>query len=88
MPLYTLRACLFAVTLIATTLQSAPAPAGNPGVPWPATDALGRRLPMTAKVGPSRPDRFVAIFYFLWHEGKAKFLTLLGAQVTMSDASA
>ena len=23
----------------------------NPGVPWPATDALGRELPMTTEVG-------------------------------------
>jgi hypothetical protein len=45
------------------------APAANPGVPWPATDALGRRLPMAAQVGRPRSDRFVAIFYFLWHEG-------------------
>ena len=54
--------------MLATALPSAPALAGNPGVPWPATDALGRRLPMAAEVGPPRPDRFVAIFYFLWHE--------------------
>ena len=39
----------------------------NPGVPWPATDALGRALPMADEVGPSRPDRFVGMFYFLWH---------------------
>jgi hypothetical protein len=45
------------------------ASSANPGVPWPATDALGRRLPMTAEVGPPRPDRFVAMFYFLWHAG-------------------
>ena len=42
--------------------------AQNPGVPWPATDALGRRLPLTAQVGPPRADRTVAMFYFLWHE--------------------
>jgi len=59
--------CFVALALIAIALQ--PAQAGNPGVPWPATDALDRRLPMTAEVGPPRADRFVAIFYFLWHEG-------------------
>jgi hypothetical protein len=37
----------------------------NPGVPWPATDALGRQLPMNAEVGPPRRDRFVGIFYFI-----------------------
>jgi hypothetical protein len=39
-----------------------------PGVPWPATDALGRRLPVGADAGPPRPDSFVAMFYFLWHD--------------------
>ncbi|MEO2049125.1 MAG: hypothetical protein ABGX16_21410 [Pirellulales bacterium] len=42
-------------------------PAINPGTPWPATDALGRTLPTTATVGPPRQNRFVGIFYFLWH---------------------
>jgi len=40
----------------------------NPGVPWPATDALGRSLPTPAEDGPPKPDRFVGIFYFLWHD--------------------
>lgn len=38
----------------------------NPGVPWPATDALGRELPLTAEVGPPKKDRFVGIFYPIW----------------------
>ena len=38
----------------------------NPGVPWPATDALGRELPLTAEVGPPKTDRFVGIFYPIW----------------------
>lgn len=41
--------------------------AANPGVPWPATDALGRSLPTPEEVGPPKPDRFVGIFYFLTH---------------------
>ena len=47
---------------------SAQAFAQNPGVPWPATDALGRSLPTNSQVGPPRADRTVAMFYFLWHE--------------------
>ena len=35
--------------------------------PWPATDALGRHLPTGEEVGPPRPERWVGIFYFLWH---------------------
>ena len=38
----------------------------NPGVPWPATDALGRELPLTAEVGTPKKDRFVGIFYLPW----------------------
>ena len=38
----------------------------NVGTPWPATDALGRKLSMPDEVGPPRPGRFVGIFYFLW----------------------
>src|SRR5688572_25103320 len=38
----------------------------NPGTPWPATDALGRSLPLADEVGPPKADRFVGIFYFLW----------------------
>ena len=37
-----------------------------PGVPWPATDGLGRALPVHEDAGAPRKDRFVAVFYFLW----------------------
>ena len=40
--------------------------AANPGLAWPATDALDRRLPAADEVGPPRKDRSVGIFYFLW----------------------
>ncbi len=32
----------------------------NPGVPWPATDTLGRELPLTAEVGLPKTDLFVS----------------------------
>lgn len=38
------------------------------GFPWPATDGLNRTLPLADAVGPPRKDRFVGIFYFLWHQ--------------------
>ena len=38
----------------------------NPGVPWPATDGLGRSLPLAAEVGLPRTNRTVGIFYFQW----------------------
>ena len=34
---------------------------------WAATDALGRALPSATQAGPPRPDRWVGVFYFLWH---------------------
>src|SRR5262249_51705866 len=39
------------------------------GVPWPATDSLGRSLPMAGDPGVPVPraDRRVGMFYFLWH---------------------
>ena len=42
----------------------------NPGTPWPAMDSLGRRLPLAAETGPLRTNRWVGIFYFLWHDNR------------------
>jgi hypothetical protein len=50
------------------TLRAQTPPESNPGTPWPATDALGRSLPLADAVGAVRSDRFVGIFYFLTHE--------------------
>ena len=36
---------------------------------WAATDGLGRRLPGETEVGATRKDKFVAIFYWTWHQG-------------------
>jgi hypothetical protein len=46
---------------------SAPGPeeTGNVGVPWPATDALGRSLPSPEEVGPPKKNHCVGLFYFL-----------------------
>ncbi len=44
----------------------------NPGTPWPATDALGRVLPLAPEVGPPRTDRFVGIFYFTWQSTEVR----------------
>lgn len=35
---------------------------------WIATDALGRKMPTGAEVGPPKADKNVGIFYFLWQE--------------------
>jgi len=38
--------------------------------PWPATDGLRRSLPMPGEVPGPRADRFVGMFYFLWHDNR------------------
>jgi hypothetical protein len=55
--------------LTAATASAQPGPvASSPCTPWPATDALGRSVPVCDEVGPPRADRFVGIFYFIWHD--------------------
>ncbi|MBO0930944.1 hypothetical protein [Fibrella aquatilis] len=34
---------------------------------WVATDALGRSLPNQSETGLSRANKYVGLFYFLWH---------------------
>ena len=36
---------------------------------WSATDALGRKLPEYGNVGEHRKDKYVAMFYWTWHQG-------------------
>src|SRR6266550_4073303 len=38
--------------------------------PWPATDALGRKVPISEEVGLPKANRFVGIFYFTWHNNR------------------
>ncbi len=61
---------LLAVGTFAGRLQAQPVSV-NTGVSWPATDALGRTLPLPDEVGKPRPGRFVGIFYFLWLNERA-----------------
>ncbi|WP_234998082.1 hypothetical protein [Parabacteroides sp. Marseille-P3160] len=42
----------------------------NPGNGLPATDALGRKLAGHEEVGDIKKDKFVAIFYWTWHQGE------------------
>lgn len=62
--LFALSVCGFARLGTAAEVATA---ANNLGTPWPATDALGRVVPLATEVGPPKPDRFVGMFYFLWH---------------------
>ncbi len=60
---------LFGLGLVSLWVQAA-APTAVPGVAWPATDDLGRDLPLADEVGLPKPNRFVGIFYFLWHNNR------------------
>ena len=55
-----------AIAMAASIAQPLHGEGINPGVPWPATDALGRELPLAAEVGPPKKDRFMGIFYLTW----------------------
>ena len=59
------RICLW-LGMLALVNSCMGAVSNCPGVPWPATDGLGRALPTCEEAGPPRKDRFVAVFYFLW----------------------
>jgi hypothetical protein len=52
---------------VAAARADSPENSSQPGTPWPATDELGRELPLASEVGPPKSDRFVGVFYFLWH---------------------
>jgi len=41
----------------------------NYGSSLPATDALGRKLPSFQDVGGQKQDKFIALFYWTWHQG-------------------
>lgn len=56
---------VLAAQAAAGEVTSTPA-SSNPGVPWPATDALSRRVPSGRETRGPRADRFVGIFYFEW----------------------
>lgn len=61
--------CVIVVGWLCTTARAAepPGQSKNPGTAWTATDALGRELPTAAEAGRPMPNRFVGMFYFLWH---------------------
>ena len=66
---------LLGFLLLSASALKAQTPAASPSPPawdtmsdtWAATDELGRTLPDAAQIGPPRPDRYVGVFYFLWH---------------------
>ena len=72
MKIISLAAALIAgINLVTASAQE------NPGTPWPATDALGRALPLAAEVGAPKKDKFVGIFYFINHTGRGQRSELL-----------
>jgi len=64
---FILSVSLLKTCLAVTAVCSSENHDNNPGVPWPATDALGRILPLATEVGEPKANRQVGIFYFLNH---------------------
>lgn len=54
-------------TSLLPSLASAQSPPAFSTGTYGGVDGLGRVLPEHAEVGAPRPDRFVLMFYFLWH---------------------
>jgi hypothetical protein len=73
-PTWLALALLLCLTSAAAPATAAEPPANDPmtPAPWPLTDALGRTAPLAgeANIPPPRADRFVGIFYFLWHDNR------------------
>lgn len=53
--------------LLASAANGQNRTSGVAGVPWPAVDGLDRRLPLAQETGEPQSEKFVGIFYFLWH---------------------
>lgn len=63
-----MQRCLLPLLFISTLMPSPAVPVDGDvfADTWVATDALGRRLPTFAEVGPPRANRNVGLFYFIW----------------------
>jgi len=60
--------CFITLLIMLTFSMSAQQTAINYGNGLPATDALGRTLPTAEQTG-GKKDKYVAIFYWTWHQG-------------------
>ena len=58
--------CILFVAGGISLLQAQPS-SSNFGNGLPATDMLGRKLPVASEVGAPRKDKFVGIFFWTWH---------------------
>lgn len=68
---------IFALLLVAANLF-AQVTGYNYGNGLPATDALGRRLPVRVEAGNERNNKLVGLFYWTWHtDGNATFSPVL-----------
>ena len=54
----------------------------------PATDAIGRKLPEFKDVGAPKKDKFVGLFYWVWHTNFAKQVPLNTSEVLAKNPEA
>lgn len=57
------------------------------GVNYPAVDDLGRELPTYEEVGPLRPDKYVAMFFWTWHVGHSQSSKNYNLQEIITDSA-
>ena len=57
---------IFCAIFIVTNAQNSPQIIIN-NANWTATDALGKTLPSYEETGGVKPNRYVGLFYWLWH---------------------
>ena len=48
---------------------------------YPATDALGRKLPEFKEVGPPKKGKFVGVFYSIWHTAYSRYVPLNASEI-------
>ena len=58
---------LFAILIITNSFSQNSSPIKIDNANWTATDALGRTIPSYSETGGVKPNRYVGLFYWLWH---------------------
>lgn len=75
--------------LLLLLLLMSPIAYGQTIVPnYPATDALGRKLPEFKEVGAPKKDKFVGLFYWVWHTNFAAQVPLDATKVLAKNPEA
>jgi len=75
---------ILTLLLLTTSFANAQTPVPN----YPATDALGRKLPDFKTVGAPKKNKFVGLFYWVWHSNFAGQVPLDATKVLAKNPEA